>query len=530
MFLLVCLLAAIPFLLAPAQAAAGDLDPSFGTGGKVITDFGPGSNSASAVATQLDGRVVAVGRTGSGDFGLARFLVDGSLDPSFGSAGKVTTDVGGAFDEAFAVMIQPDGKIVAAGGTAPGGGCCQFALARYNPDGSLDPTFDTDGKVTTPFGGDARAFDVAIQADGKILAAGSKFDPFENGFALARYNPDGSLDPTFGTAGKALTSFGGMADAAHGVAVQPDGKIIAAGAGGAANDFLVARYNPDGSLDATFGTTGKVITDFGGLDRAHDVDLQGDGKIVAAGVGGEKFAVARYRTDGSLDPSFDGDGKATTQFTGENIEIAEALAIQPEGRIVVAGSAFTSFDRSYALARFNAEGSLDATFGTGGKVMTNFGNPSDVGVLCPEGRPDCSEDIAYDVATQPDGKIVAVGGGGACNPPCAWTLARYLVDSPPSSTTTTTAPPTTTTTTTLPPTTTTTTLPVSTVCGRLQEARDRVLAHIDQVRHALLQNLSGPQFGAALARLDQVRTQVEASFALARTRAGCTVSTGGASP
>ena len=506
-------------------------------GGKVITDFGPGGDSASGVAIQSDGRMVAVGSSGSGDFGVARYLADGSLDPSFGIAGKVTTDFGGASDEAFAVAIQPDGKIVAAGDAAPAGGCCLFALARYNPDGTLDPTFDTDGRVTTPFGGNAMAFDVAIQADGRILAVGSKFDPFENGFAVARYNPDGSLDATFGAAGKVLTPFGGVNDGAHGVAIQPDGKIIAAGAGGAGSDFLVARYNPDGSLDATFGTAGKVITDFGGSDGAHDVGIQADGKIVVAGLSGDRFAVARYRTDGSLDPTFDGDGRATI---GENIVSAEALAIQPDGRIVVVGTAFTSFDPSYALARFNPDGSVDATFGTGGEVTTNFGNPGDVGVLCPAGRADCSDDMANDVAIQADGKIVAVGGGGPCSPPCAWTLARYLVDStPPStttttpSTTTTTSPSTTTTTTattstTVPRTTTTTTTPADGgVCERVREARDRVLAQIDQTRHTLMQRLSGTQLQAGLARLDQTQVQIEATFALVQGRAGCSPSTGG---
>lgn len=437
--LVVCLIAGLVQLAAPAEAAAGDLDPSFGTDGKIVSDFGPGSNSASALVIQPDGRVVAAGSTGSGDFGLARYLLDGSNDLTFGTAGKVTTDLGGAFDQAFALALQPDAKIVAAGSSEPGGSCCQFALTRYNSDGTLDPSFDMDGKVLTTFGGSSRAFDVAVQADGKLVAVGSKFDPFENGFALARYNVDGSLDSNFGTAGKVLTRLGGVADAAQSVVIQPDGKIVVAGAGGPGNDFVLARYNGDGSLDPTFASTGAVATDFGGFDRANDVDLQLDGKIVAAGVGNSGFAVARYRTDGSLDTSFDVDGKAAVQFTSENVESAEALALQPDGAIVVAGSAFASFDRSYALARFNSDGSLDTTFGDAGKATTNFGNPSDVGVLCPSARPDCSEDVANDVAIAPDGKIVAVGGGGACIPPCGWTLARYLTDSTPPSTTTTTS-------------------------------------------------------------------------------------------
>jgi uncharacterized delta-60 repeat protein len=411
-----------------AVGAPGDLDATFGTGGKVTTDFGPGSNSAAAVAIQADSKTVAAGSSGSGHFALGRYKTDGSLDASFGIGGKVTTDVGGFFEAASAVAIQANGKIIAAGGTAPGGFCCQFALVRYNSDGSLDMSFGSGGKVTTFFGGIATASSVAIQADGKIIAAGSKFDPFGTGFALARYNSDGSLDTSFGSAGKVITSFGGASDGVTGVATQVDGKVVATGGGGPGNDFLAARYNSDGSLDTSFGSGGKVTTDFGGFDGANAVSIQADGKIVAAGVGGSRFALARYNADGSLDTSFGGGGKVTTQFFGENIESANGVAIQQNGKIVAAGRAFSQFDPSYALARYNIDGSLDTSFGTGGKVTTDFGNPSDVGVLCPSGRKDCSEDNAADVAIQPDGKIVAVGGGGACVPACEWTLARYLGD------------------------------------------------------------------------------------------------------
>jgi uncharacterized delta-60 repeat protein len=171
-------------------------------------------------------------------------------------------------------------------------------------------------------------------------------------------------------------------------------------------------------------------TDFGGFDGASGLAIQGDDKIVAAGRGGffTVFALARYNTDGSLDTTFDGDGMVTTQFFGENIESAAGVAIQTNGKIVVAGSVFSTFDPSFALARYNTDGSLDTSFGTGGKVTTDFGDPSDVGVLCPPGRKDCSEDFAKDVAIQSDGKIVAVGGAGPCTPPCMFALARYLGD------------------------------------------------------------------------------------------------------
>src|SRR6266536_6144139 len=172
-----------------AVAAAGALDPTFGIGGEVTTDFG-GSDSAQAVAIQSDGKILAAGLSGAGDFALARYNADGSLDPSFGSGGKVTTDFGG-FDLALGVALQSDGKIVAAG---QGGSSFDFALARYNADGSLDTSFGSGGKVTTDFGVFDAATAVAIQRDGKIVATGSTFSSGFQQFALARYNADGSLD------------------------------------------------------------------------------------------------------------------------------------------------------------------------------------------------------------------------------------------------------------------------------------------------------------------------------------------------
>ncbi len=413
--LAVCVALSLGFFATVGQAAPGDLDPTFGTGGKVTTVFG--HNTAFDVAIQTDGKIVVVG--GSGDFALARYNPDGTLDTSFGSNGLILSDLGEPFDEAFAVTILPDGKILLAGAA----GCDNFALARYNPDGSLDIGFDGDGKVTTDFGSCDRAFAVAVQADGKIVAVGHSLEAQD--FALARYNADGSLDVTFGNTGKVVTDFGGY-DAPTGVSIQKDGKIVVGGAGGP-NDFALARYNPDGTLDASFGISGKVLTDFGGYDAANDLALQADGKIVLAGVGGvfNGFAVARYNTDGTLDASFGDDGRVTTRFFGESVETANGLAIQPDGKIVAVGFAYSSFDPSFALTRYNTDGSLDQSFGTAGIVTTDFGDPGDVGVLCPPARKDCSEDIARKVAIQPDGKIVVVGGAGAGVPSRLIALARY---------------------------------------------------------------------------------------------------------
>src|SRR5829696_2570314 len=230
-----------------AQAAPGGLDPTFSGDGKQTTDFGgePGIDVATAVAMQTDGKIVAVGRGGpEGDFALARYKSNGSLDPTFSGDGKLTTNFGQFSDVAEGVVIQPNGKIVAVGSVGTTGGQ-DFALARYNPNGALDPTFSGDGKQTTDFGGGSDgASGVALQGDGEIVAAGCACPDDVNArdFALARYTPNGALDPTFSGDGKQTTDFGASEDRANGVAVQGDGKIVAVGRGGPKGDFALARY------------------------------------------------------------------------------------------------------------------------------------------------------------------------------------------------------------------------------------------------------------------------------------------------
>ncbi len=311
-------------LISLGEGAPGDLDPTFGVGGKVTTDFGGLNDGARALVQQPDGKLVAAGQAEAGDFdfALARYLPDGSLDPTFGTGGMVTTDFG-TFPFAAALVQQADGKLVA-GGPTDAGGCCDFALVRYLSDGSLDPTFGVGGKVTTDFGGFEAAAALVQQPDGKLVAAGlsTAGSAPATDFALARYLPDGSLDPTFGVGGKVTTDFeGGGASA---LVLQPDGKLVAAGNSrltGLVSDFALARYLSDGSLDPTFGVGGKVTTDFGGFDRIAALILQSDGKLVAGGNSGSgsglpSFALVRYLPDGSLDPTFGVGGKVTTDFEG----------------------------------------------------------------------------------------------------------------------------------------------------------------------------------------------------------------------
>src|SRR5213080_2597038 len=343
-----------------AEAAAGDLDPTFGTGGMVMTDINRSTDIANAVAVQSDGKLVVVGQTyqdndfSDEDFAVARYNPDGTLDESFGVGGKVRTDFPGLAAVPSAVVIQPDGKIVVAGGAFPlftfAG---NFQVVRYNSNGSLDRSFGNGGIVTTTFPEGSYAFDVALQPDGKIIAAGTVFvdsnpgEMSDTDFALALYNSDGNLDTTFGNGGMVTTDFFGNEDDAFSILIQPDGKIVAVGS---ANDpatfydFAAARYLSNGTIDTTFGVGGKVSTDFGdqNFDRAHSAALQPDGRIVAAGFaisqngGVQNFAVARYTSNGVLDTSFGTDGMTQIDF-GSCCQSAYEVLLQSNGKIVTVG-------------------------------------------------------------------------------------------------------------------------------------------------------------------------------------------------
>jgi uncharacterized delta-60 repeat protein len=335
--------------------ANGTLDATFGSGGKVITDFG-GDEIGFAVALQRDGKIVAAGiKTGANgdDFALARYKGNGSLDPSFGGRGKLSTDFGG-LDQPEGIALQRDGKIVVVG-LSFGANAGDGVLARYNTDGSLDKSFDGDGKVTTDFGADDELFSVALQRDGKMIVAGVTNAAGTDDLLVARYHADGSLDNSFDGDGKVTTDFGAV-ERASAITIQRDGKIVAAGLSTAAGtqDFALARYNADGSLDNSFGAGGTVTTDFGGNEQIAGVALSRGGKMVVAGVtdaaGARDFALARYNADGSLDNSFDHDGKLITDFGGQ--DSASAIALKGRGKMVVAGFSDADGSDDFAVARY----------------------------------------------------------------------------------------------------------------------------------------------------------------------------------
>ncbi len=327
---------------------------------------------------------------------------NGALDPTFGSDGKVTTDFGG-YEKGHALAIQTDGKLLVAG-YAAGQANDDFALVRYNNDGSLDSTFDTDGFVTTDLGSYDYGYALTIQGDGKIVVAGySGSDNVD--FTVVRYNNDGSLDTTFDMDGFVTTDLGSN-DYGRALAIQDDGKIVVAGYSGTDNvDFALVRDNNDGSLDTTFDTDGKITTDFGGEDNGLALLIQADGKLLvagyAAGQNNDDFALARYNADGSLDTTFDQDGFAINNL-GAN-DYGYALAIQNDSKILVFGSSGTDF----ALTRYNADGSLDTTFDQDGFAVNDLGG----------------NDYGYALVVQSDGKILAAGSSGS-----DFALVRYDSD------------------------------------------------------------------------------------------------------
>lgn len=390
-------------------AQAGQLDKSFGTGGIFTSNFGGANAVVNAVALQSDGKIVVGGAGGpGGKAGLARVTPRGTLDTSFGAGGIVTSNFNAQAAAATVVSlaIQSDGKIVAAANGIPS----RFAVGRFNPNGSVDTTFGTSGFAH--IGNAGGALLLALQSDGKIVVVGST--------QMVRLDSNGQLDTSFGTGGLAVL----LAQFPSGIALQSDGKILIASGGFSPPAAVLnpppgagslARYNSNGSLDKSFGISGQAAS----VALPYAVAVQIDGKILVAGGiismliatgNASGFGVVRFNPDGSIDTSFGTRGGATTGFGGLTVAGAFAMAIQSNGDIVTAGEAGTSGTQlllSFALSRSSSTGSLDATFGTGGKVTTSFGSN---GVALISG-----------VVLQTDGKIVVAGDANT-----NFAVARYL--------------------------------------------------------------------------------------------------------
>jgi uncharacterized delta-60 repeat protein len=370
--------AALTLFAAPALGArqAGQLDTGYGDGGRVLLPVGDDA-LATAFALQPDDRALIAGTAivgGEERFALARLTPQGTPDRTFGSGGVVTNRVGVGVNALFALFVAPDGKIVTAGTADPGTGNTGFAVARYLPDGTLDPSFGDHGTVVTSFLGTPEA--VAVQPDGKIVVAGGhiKQPSLQLEFGLARLEADGDLDPSFGNGGTQTTSFPTGVSEALGLALDQQGRIVVAGAAGQLGHttFALARYLNGGDLDPTFGADGLVTTPLGdGAAVADALAIQPNGRIVAAGRDAAgRFALARYQPDGALDKSF-GDGGIVETAIGSDA-VARGLALRDGARIVAAGSTTTGDQMDFALASYQPAGKLDKHFGGGGVVTTRF--------------------------------------------------------------------------------------------------------------------------------------------------------------
>jgi uncharacterized delta-60 repeat protein len=419
--------------------SAGDLDVTFGAGGRVTTPVGPRDDLAFDLVIDRADRVVVAGTSWNGtdyDIAVARYRPDGTLDPTFGNGGVVRTDLGGTPDVVTAVTVDAAGRVVVAGRT----GELHFedvALVRYRPDGSLDPTFGTGGVVRTDFGSiQDSAQAVAIDPAGRIVVAGFTFTPTGYDVLVARYRPDGTLDPAFGAGGRVLTDFSpdppgpgsGTADQGTNLVIDPSGRVVVTAIVGSGPDVSLglARYLPDGRLDPGFGAGGKVVTDYApGFLIGQGIALDPAGDLVVAGYVNpgpgpeEDFALLRYLPSGAPDPAF-GSGGLTVVPMGPGRNDLNAVTVDAAGRPVAAGTVTTAGDQDFAVARFTPAGALDPTFGTGGVVTTPFAGP---------------EDVAGGVALDRAGRIVVAGvsgTSGASSPqPFDFALARYLGDTVP---------------------------------------------------------------------------------------------------
>ena len=304
----------------------------------------------------------------------------GTLDSDFDADGKMVIALGNSYDVANSVAVQPDGKILIAGYTTTTQPHEAFVLIRLNTDGSTDNSFGTDGVVTLEFNSSVnRAMSMALQPDGKIVLVGSTYSTLSDDIAIVRLTPDGQLDEEFSTDGFLTVDINGLADYPSSVVIQPDGKIVVSGFSynGLDMDFLVMRYTPNGMLDGGFNVSGYVTTDFGSsLDYANAMAIQDDGKIVVAGYtytnSSSSFIVVRYNTDGTLDNTFSIDGIVKT-MVGSETNYAYALAIQPDGKIVLGGDSGDNVNEDFALTRYNSDGTLDLSFDEDGKVITHIG-------------------------------------------------------------------------------------------------------------------------------------------------------------
>jgi len=389
--------------LTPAFAAPGDLDTGFGSGGTVLTEFDQ-YIFGQIVLVQPDSKIIVAGSiTYPGTpantyFVVLRYNSNGSLDATFGNQGKVFTSILGS-DVVKAGALQGDGKIVIGGESGDG-----FSVVRYNADGSLDSTFGSSGKITTslPSTPVVQMHALLIQPDGKIVTVG---DNQGTAIYLLRYNADGTADTSFGSGGKVISRIFPLGNYAATAALQTDGKILVGGAAyndATGLDSAIFRYNTDGTLDNTFDNDGAAVYPVSNrTDSIRKLLIRPDGKILSVGRAAHNtqlliyYTIGVFNANGAPDTSFGSNGFSLTPQAG-NTAIEDAL-LQPDGKIVVGGTKISAFDGRWRfhIARFNANGTFDLTFGNGGKVSLPVGYDSS----------------GLAVAIQPDNKLLLAGFG-----------------------------------------------------------------------------------------------------------------------
>lgn len=387
----------------PAPILPGGLDSSFGLSGRALVAIQNIFNSlyvfnSQSADMQSDGKVVFAGALNGPDsrqkFAVVRMNADGTLDTSFGNGGLLVPVLNTESTDEIAsvVRVQPDQKILVAGVVQD-----KFGITRLDPSGAFDPTFGIGGRVVVLVnaGGDFPR-DIAIQADGKIIMAGKSYAYINSAATLVRLTPSGQLDAGFNGTGATIlpTGTAEAGDEFRRLVVQPDGKIVAAGDSivtpdGSVHDFLVMRFNSDGSTDSTFGAGGKVLTSLGTrYESLRSVALQPDGKILVGGGSnnGQAFYVAtllRYESDGSIDISFGNSGKAGVDLDPNHFELFNSLLVQSDAKIIAVGSGRgAAGPNDFTLARFDRAGNLDASFGSGGLVRTSMSINFNESVAC----------------------------------------------------------------------------------------------------------------------------------------------------
>lgn len=356
----------------------GYLDINFGINGIVYNDFGYDNGIANDVAIQQNGKIILAGAVGMDPnlqySVLARYKTTGILDSTFGVNGVVPINTS-SNHVINSIIIQPDEKIISIGNNGQYGP--DIELSRFNSDGSFDNTFGTNGTVVFDAGGEEMTSSAVLQSDGKIVVVGSTFISPKYRFFITRFNTNGSIDSTFNSNGILIQSLGSFHDFAYSTTLQSNGNILVAGktetvSGGSLAKFAIVRYYTDGSIDSTFSDDGIVLLDnFASsyhYSSAQSIKIQADGKIVAAGETSSSnqndFAIARLNGDGSLDTTFSGDGKLRIDWANTYDCVSE-LVFQPDEKIILVGSG----SGNMFLVRINPDGTLDNSFSDDGKVF-----------------------------------------------------------------------------------------------------------------------------------------------------------------